>query len=306
MTAREILNSFTLDDLPDLDVVVIGALELLTEADLPESNTPFRRPLVIGSGNAAATGRILFRNNDAIFADESSYQNALARVPEIDGIVLISASGGKHAKLIAEALDQDKRPKILLTNNPKAPAAAYFSKDRIRIFPKNREPYTYNTSTYLSMILADTDERAGEIKQFIEGIEDNVNFANYSSFTFILPSQFTELREMLRTKFDELFGPKLIGRIFIEEEIKHAKTVVPDNKELFISFGVENNQYGLPVNRLPIVLSNNADYGTGMAISYYIVGLIQKAHPPHFKEHIANYCEQASAVFNQDIKPIVE
>ncbi len=306
MTAREILNSFTLDDLPDLDVVVIGALELLTEADLPESNTPFRRPLVIGSGNAAATGRILFRNNDAIFADESSYQNALARVPEIDGIVLISASGGKHAKLIAEALDQDKRPKILLTNNPKAPAAAYFSKDRIRIFPKNREPYTYNTSTYLSMILADTDERAGEIKQFIEGIEDNVNFANYSSFTFILPSQFTELREMLRTKFDELFGPKLIGRIFIEEEIKHAKTVVPDNKELFISFGVENNQYGLPVNRLPIVLPNNADYGTVMAISYYIVGLIQKAHPPHFKEHIANYCEQASAVFNQDIKPIVE
>ncbi len=306
MTAREILNSFTLDDLPDLDVVVIGALELLTEADLPESNTPFRRPLVIGSGNAAATGRILFRNNDAIFADESSYQNALARVPEIDGIVLISASGGKHAKLIAEALDQDKRPKILLTNNPKAPAAAYFSKDRIRIFPKNREPYTYNTSTYLSMILADTDERAGEIKQFIEGIEDNVNFANYSSFTFILPSQFTELREMLRTKFDELFGPKLIGRIFIEEEIKHAKTVVPDNKELFVSFGVENNQYGLPVNRLPIVLPNNADYGTVMAVSYYIVGLIQKAHPPHFKEHIANYCEQASTVFNQDIKPIVE
>lgn len=308
MTARETLQQFDPNNLPDLDVAVLGTLELLSDTDLPESNTPFRRPLVIGSGNAEATGRILFRNNDAVFADESSYQLALEKTPNIDGIVLISASGGKHALMIAKDLENIDLPKLLFTNNPNAPAAEYFDSSDVRVLPKNREPYTYNTSTYLSMIMADTSEDAAAIKDFIENevaaaLPEDLSAIAY---TLIVPPEFSELRPMLRTKFEELFGPKFVGRVFTSEEIKHAKTVVSDEKELFISFGVANNDYGSEGNRIEVPLPAGGGYAAALAVSYFVIGKIQAAQPPYFKDSINRYCEEASRIFNQTITPIVE
>ena len=312
MSALENLKSFTLENLPDLDTVVVGALELLTDTKLPDSTVPFRRPLVVGSGNAETTGRIIFRENDAVFASESNYQEALERVSDIDGAVIISASGGKHAVGIAEALKVRGIKSILLTNNPAAPAAEYLEPGSVRVFPKNREPYTYNTSTYLSMIMADTGERAGEIKSFIETQiaprqdGDLGNLDKYHAFTFILPAEFGELRPMLRTKFDELFGTKLVGRFFTPEELKHAKTVVPDERELFISIGGSADMLGAPSNHLVVPLPEGSGYSGAMCVTYYLVGLIQRSRPPYFKDHIEEYCRHASAVFNQDINPIVD
>ncbi|MCL4357545.1 hypothetical protein M1512_01455, partial [Patescibacteria group bacterium] len=37
----------------------------------------------------------------------------------------------------------------------------------VHVFPKNRETYTYNTSTYMSMILSYTRENPSQIKRFI-------------------------------------------------------------------------------------------------------------------------------------------
>lgn len=106
MSATDTLKKFTLENLPDLDTVVIGALELFESIDLPQTDVPFRRPLVVGSGNALSTGRIIFSQSDAVFANESSYQEVLKRVDDIDGAVLISASGGKHAVEIAKTLKE--------------------------------------------------------------------------------------------------------------------------------------------------------------------------------------------------------
>lgn len=309
MSNLNILNTFTLDNLPDLDTVTLGALERLPKEDLPDITTPFQKPLIVGSGNAIATGKIIFRDTEARFADESSYKTILKRVSDIDGIVLISASGGKHALNIAADLKDKGLFVILFTNNPTAPAAQHLPEDNVRVFPKNREPYTYNTSTYLSQIMAKEDEKADEIRQFIE---ENIstlpftNLGNFSAYTIILPTEFSELKEMLRTKFDELFGPKICGRVFTSEEIKHAKTVVHDEKELFISLGQENETYGSPDNRLYIPLPSNGSYTSAFAVSYYLMGQIQKSHPAYFKQNISGYCEEISRIFNQEIKPIVD
>lgn len=303
MSAIDTLNNFTLENLPDLDTVVMGALELFDSTKLPETTVPFRRPLVVGSGNAASAGRIIFRESDTVFANESSYLSALDRVRDIDGAVLISASGGKHAIAIAKTLKEKSLPAVLFTNNPDAPAAEYFEEGSVRVFPKNREPYTYNTSTYLGMILADTSEKASEIKSFIEThISDDLvsTFSSSTAFTFILPGEYGELTNMLRTKFDELFGPKLVGRFFITEEAKHAKTVVEDNDEIFINF----TDRPLGKDR-EIMLSLPSGYGAAIATTYYVVGLIQRSQPPYFKNNIARYCEETSAVFGQTIEPIV-
>jgi hypothetical protein len=72
----EIINDFTLKNLPNLDTVVLAALELFSKTKLPKLNfKKLKRPIILGSGNAAVTGKIIFKNNDAIFANESNYKS---------------------------------------------------------------------------------------------------------------------------------------------------------------------------------------------------------------------------------------
>src|SRR3989344_216331 len=300
MSALHQLKKFTQGSIPELDVAVLGALELLEDAKLPKTAVPFGRPLVVGSGNAEATGRIIFRESDAVFADESNYELALARSLDIDGAVVISASGSKHATGIVKYLTEKGIETVLFTNNASAPAAAFLPEELVRVFPKNREPYTYNTSTYLSMIVADTLEDSKAIKSFITELVEpalDLSFGKYDAFTLILPAQFSELKPMLRTKFDELFGPKLIGRIFTPEEMKHAKTVIKDQREMFISFGVQNARYGELKNRLFVPLLEDGGYAAVFAVTYFTIGQIQRAHPPYFKDNIVEYCKETSLDF---------
>lgn len=308
--ALQILASFTKESLPDLDVVTFGALELFATAKLPHVNfKKFSRPLVVGSGNAAVTGKLLFDDVDAVFADESSYIQKLATIPSIDGAFLLSASGGKHAIEIGEVLKERGIPTVLLTNNENAPAKAFFDESSVFVFPKNREPYTYNTSTYMGMILSKTNEDTQEIESFIQKevlARIPNNFASYDAFYFVVPAQFTDVREMFKTKFDELFGPKVMGRIFTLEQTKHAKTVIPLENELFVSFGEENTVFGKPENRLFIPLPQEADYATMMAVGYVFIGNIQKQLPPYYKERIEAYTKETGEAFGSTINPVVE
>ncbi|RMF07261.1 hypothetical protein D6764_00215 [Candidatus Woesearchaeota archaeon] len=292
-------------EIVDLDECVVSALKMFSKTELPRLELDFRKPLVVGSGNAAVTGRIIFEDREAVFADESTYQTKIEAVPDIDGALIISASGGKHAPVIAEHLKEKGKKVVLLTCNPDAPAKKFA--DDVHVSPKQTEPYTYNTSTYMGMILAKTKEDAGGILQFIEEkvkplIPDNLK--DYSAFYFIVPEELDAVRELFLTKFDELFGPMINGRVFTFEQTKHAKTVVPSDRELFVSFGVENNVFG--TKRLNIPLPDNAGPAALMAVGYYFIGHIQKQNPPYFKQNIERYCEFASREFGQKITPIVE
>lgn len=306
----EILKTFTKDSLPDLDTVVFGALELFQTAELPKIDlAKFKRPLVVGSGNAAVTGKLLFDDVDAVFADESSYLAKLTNITSIDGAFLISASGGKHAIEIGNALAQRSLPFELLTNNQDAPARELLSPSSVHVYPKNREPYTYNTSTYLGMLLSKTNEDPKEILTFIhEHVVPAVphNLASYDAFYLMVPDEFTEVREMFKTKFDELFGPKLMARVFTFEQTKHAKTVIQGNRELFVSFGEANVTFGNPEHRLTITLPSDVDYAAMVAIGYYFIGQIQKQFPPYYKQRIEAYAKETSEAFGSIISPIVE
>lgn len=305
MSALDTLNEFDLDSIPNLDTAVLGALELFSGTPLPQINIPYKRPLIVGSGNAELTGRILFNTTDAVFADESSYKKLLETISEIDGAVVISASGGKHAVEIGQTLEGRGLSAMLLTTNPNPLSREYFADENIIVFPKNREPYTYNTSTYLGMILSRTGENPDDIREFIEAnlLDDlTEKLALYNAYTFVLPAEYAHLRAMLRTKFDELFGTKVVGRFFIEEEMKHAKTVIPDGNELFINF--TSTSYTSSNNEINLPVMNG--YAGMMATTYYVVGLIQEVKHPYFKENIVDYTKESSRVFGQEINPIVE
>jgi hypothetical protein len=306
----EILKTFDINSIPSLDIVTLGALELFEERGIPELHLGnYNRPLVVGSGNGAVTGKILFDDSDAVLADESTYEKKLASISGIDGAILISASGSKHAITLAKDLKSRGIETRLLTNNPSAPAKEFIDDDKFFVFPKNREPYTYNTSTYMSMILGKTQENPSEIKEFIlSEVQKYIpqNFADYDAFYVLVPEKFDAIREMLNTKFDELFQPAVSGRVFTPEQSKHAKSVVKYDKELFISFGFENTMYGPENARLDIPLPTGADFGAMMAVAYFVIGNIQKQHPAYFAQGIEEYMKRASSAFGLALNAIVE
>jgi len=309
MSERDSLAEFDINSLPNLDTVVLGALELFSEEPTNFQLPEFRRPIVVGSAGSLGAGRMMFAKRDVVFADESTYKQVLETTSGIDGAILISASGSKHAIEAARFLKERNLPTVLMTNTLEAPAAEFVEAERVFIFPKNREPYTYNTSTYLGMILSQTGESASLIKNFIQSDVDAAltkNLSNYNAFVFIVPAHLSHITSMIRIKFEEMFMPIVVGRAYSEEEIKHAKAVVMSDSELYISLGVENQYYGHPGNRLTIPLPNVTDYGAILAISYYIVGKIQAAHPPYFKNSVVPLCERMSQVFGVTINPIVD
>ncbi len=112
------------------------------------------------------------------------------------------------------------------------------------------------------------------------------------------------MRDMFLIKFDELFGSKIGGRVYTSEQTKHGKTIVPNDNELFVSFGYDNNKFG--VKRINLPLPEWVDYGAIMAIVYYFVGKIQKQNYPWYKENIENYTRFTSKTFGNDINPLVD
>lgn len=307
MRHLEHLNSFTIDTLPNLDEVVLGALERFSTEPPPSwPEIPFLRPLVLASGNSYHTARLLMPS--VAVADESGYETALAAA-DYDGVVIVSASGEKHALLMAEAAERRHLPVRLVTHNPATPLKDKLPEDRVIVFPKNREPYTYNVSTYLGLILARTGESTSEILSQLETINNQLGDAaldRFEAYTFSIPTDWAGLASMARTKFDELFGGRVLGRVFTVEEIKHAKTVVPYDQELFISFGVANDYFGLPENRLALSVDSAAGLAAAFSLLYFTVGQIQAGKPPYFKDNLVSYCAEASEIFGHPISPIVE
>lgn len=305
--------------LVDLDRCVLDALALFARHGVPKMDLGhFKRPLVVGSGNAIATGRILFADKDVVLADESTYERALQASANVDGAIIISASGGKHAPSIAQDLQSRGLDVRLLTCNPSAEAKKIMELDKVSVLPKQTEPYTYNTSTYMSMIIAKTQEDPASILDFIKTNVDSAlqasghDLARFEAFFILVPEEFDLIRIMIKTKFIELFGRRFGVDVFTLEQAKHATTVVRAENELFISFGVNPNepfeQYdGLwGPDRLAIPLPEKGDFAAMMAVGYYVVGRIQAAKPAWFKQSIASYCKKASEIFDEEIQPLVD
>ncbi len=295
---------------PNLDHIVLETIDLYNreKPNLPTLNlTSFETPLVVWSGNGYYTGRILFRNLWAFFATESEVEKKLENIPSITDVVIISASGEKHAPIILEAAKKRKKNTFLISSNEQSTGRSIA--DRSIVMPKISEPYTYNTSTYFGYMLADDqDLDLMKLRDFLTNVLEShlreIDFANFTSFFIVLPDQFVLLREMFETKFIELFGRKVARDIFPYEQMKHATTVVQDEYELFLCFGnTTGNQYGKNQVNLPIF--DEMSYAAMMLVGYYVIGRIQWSFPPYFMESIEDYCKRAKEQSGFDISPIV-
>ncbi len=110
---------------------------------------------------------------------------------------------------------------------------------------------------------------------------------------------------MFETKFIELFGRRVARDIFAYEQMKHATTVVQDDKELFLCFGNTTGiQYGK--NQIDLPIFDSVSYAAMMLVGYYVIGKIQSSLPPYFMESIAEYCKRAKVQSGFNISPWVE
>lgn len=289
--------------LPDLDQSVLAALEYF-EKKKPQNLdlTKFQFPLAVGSGNAYNTALALFSNRPAIIANESNLkaislglENPIKK-KVIDRALLISASGEKDSIWEAKLLKKMGLKTTLLTCNPDSSAGRLV--DEVLLFDKLPEPYTYNTSTYLGILLGAGPEKAKNIKKSISSLKIPKNFSKYKAYSFILPDELENIGKMIEIKRDELFGAHLPIRAFSFGAARHAKFVNEWKDELVISFG-KNRYFGSPENRLEIPWPKNGGPASMMALSYYLIGLIQKKKPPYFKNNIAAFCKNGPAAFGQ-------
>ncbi len=278
----------------DLDEHVLLTLDFFSNNPPPSLDiSKFDLLFVVGSGNAYNTGIILFSEKAAVFADESNFKNLIGSFKKvidenlITQAVVISASGGKDSVWEIELAKKHGLNTTLLTTKSDSDAAKIA--DRIYVFESIDEPYTYNVSTYMGMILAATKENPKKIKEFIESLTFPDNFDNYKSYSFVLPDKYLNICPMLEIKKDELFGPHLSIRAFSQGHARHAKFVNRSEDELIISLGQKNEYFGDPNHRWDIFPPNELSFAGIMAITYYIVGKIQKSKPQYFKENIESY-----------------
>jgi len=280
--------------LPTLDQVVLDTLDFFAKNPPPRFDlSTYQLPFVVGSGNALNAGKIMFSGRAAIFADESDFRSTIesfapaVKQKLITQAVIISASGEKDSVWEVELAKKHGLQTTLLTCKPDSTAAKLA--DTVLTFRSIAEPYTYNTSTYLGMILATTNEDPAAIKAMVTGLQLPKGFEAYESYAFVVPDQFITITPMITIKGEELFGPKLGVRAYSHGHARHAKFVHPWEKELVISFG-ENKFFGDPNHRFDIALPAKASFATAVALAYYICGKIQSVHPPYFFNDIEAFC----------------
>jgi hypothetical protein len=309
------MGNFDPKSLINLDQCVMNALDLFMAPDteFPRLNLArFKRPLVVGSGNAIATGYIIADGQDAIFANESTYEAKLDKIKSIDGVILMSASAKKHAPDIVDHVKARGLDLMLFTCNP-SPEKIDTKTIELCLFPSREEPYTYNTCTYMGMMMTSLiEDPQAEAKRILDHIRGAVDPAlkkfgkklgDYDAFYLLVPEDFDLIRVMLTTKFVELFGRRLSRDVFTWEQSKHATTVVEAPRELFIAIGCDE---ALGKEQLNIPLPPNPTYPAILAVGYYVIGKLQAEKPPWFKESIESYAKKASEIFHQKIEPIVK
>jgi hypothetical protein len=278
----------------DLNKIVISALDFFIKN--PVKKLQLRKSpltLAVGSVNAFNTAKILLANQATVFADEGNLKEVLKiyrpliQKKIIRQAIIISASGEKDAVWEIKESKKYKLKTQLLTCNKQASAAKIA--DQTTIFKKITEPYSYNFSTYLGMILAQYQEDPRKINNFLSKLNIPKKFNDFKYFTFILPDKYRAITDMIKVKDDEMFAANSSLRAFSEGQARHAKFIYQSQKEMVISFG-DNKYFGHPTNRWEIKMPKYENYALNLSLGYYLVGLIQAKKPNYFKNSIEDYC----------------
>jgi len=159
--------------IPRLDQMVLNALDSFTSWKYPaKDEIAFsERNIFVGSGSAACAAEMFARKFGGISLNASRYLGFFKRTASRDfNVYIISASGGKDSIPMAEFFKKIELQANLITCNDEAPAKEYCK--NVIVFPAHKEPPTYNTSTYGSMLYWLDGGNPTEIKKDILAMQN--------------------------------------------------------------------------------------------------------------------------------------
>ena len=163
-------------------------------------------------------------------------------------------------------------------NSPLEKEAENYPRFKKILFPAIEEPPTYNVSTYLGMIMSQTQENPNQILDLINKLEQKTNFSilkENNKLFFVFPNKFVYLTEMTYTKMHELFGRQIPFAAETFQSMRHGiDNLVSD--ELFVFLGDKPNKFTKSQNTFHIPLPPKANYATAIAVLYYTIGKLQK------------------------------
>ncbi len=310
----DIVESFDETSIPDLDIVLLGALEKFMRDGMSTVDFPqFKKPLIGASVNALTTAKMLFGER-AQYVDENTQKDSLKELSDsCDGAIVFSASGGKHAPILAkEFMNLGLETYVVTcTNNSQAQEVVGIKKTIIT--KKNREPYTYNTSTYLGWMFSGNQMNIDDVKSLydfiIHEVEPSIpkNIHEYFGYYLLVPNYGGYVGNLFDVKFEELFGTLVPWQTHTFETSKHAKTVIAPQYCLAFGDG-ELPVHVYPETTFRVPLPRNCTNAHLMAIGYYVIGKIQKGKHPYFKESLKSYVleNKKKGEFAQAINLIVE
>ncbi|MEC8220999.1 MAG: hypothetical protein VX028_02905 [Nanoarchaeota archaeon] len=310
----EIMEHFDENSIPDLDVVLLGALEKFMRDGLSEIEFPsFDKPLIGASVNALTTAKMLFGER-AQYVDENTLREDVESLAkQCDGAIVFSASGGKHAPILAKQFQELGLDTYAVTCTNGSQVEGVVGREKTIVTKKNREPYTYNTSTYLGWMFSGVSMDVQDVKELYDFILKEVdpvipkNIHEHFGYYLLVPNTAGYVGNLFDVKFEELFGTLVPWQTHTFETSMHAKTVIAP--QYCLAFG----EGELPVhvyeeNTFRVPLPENFTNAHVMAIGYYVIGKIQRGKHPYFKESLKSYIleNKKKGEFAQAINLIVE
>jgi hypothetical protein len=187
-----------------LDHYAIKTLESLPNWKYPELKIEKSgKNIFMGSGDAANTGKIFAQILGGRALNVCNYQIFFENEPNRDSdIYIVNASGGKDGLKMAKWLTERNWHPKLLTNNPEPPAGKYLRPEDIFVFPADKEPPTYNVSTYASMIYWLLKEDLPQIEDKIKNLEIP-DLRKYKFIFFMVQDKYETLGRMATRKIAE-------------------------------------------------------------------------------------------------------
>jgi hypothetical protein len=298
-----------MDHIMNLDVCVLRALQYLREHKdqirefQPETDG---LTLVAGSGNAILTGQYIHRNAPAVYANQDDFEDVWLRFggrDRIDQLTLMTATGGRDAVTIARYFQEHGLARRrLVTNTPDAQAAP-FCTDVIVLPQMPGEPHTYNVSTYMSMLVANSGEDPEAILACVESLEVPRDIGDYPAYYFLVPAEYEPVAEMFNIKFREIFGSHVYGRASTEAHANHGLFVNRSNEELVVGLNVDNPWRGYRRVNLHVPCIGDDTPGALLAAGYYLIGQIQRRKPSWFRENLFDYVDAVNRALGWNVRP---
>jgi hypothetical protein len=275
--------------IPPLSYYVRRALDFIGEnrgfkLNLPES----RRTLVVGSGNAYWTGRLIYRLSDRKFSHAEEVQ-AIHHIDseheDLGDVTIVSATGSRQVVDVAKyAMDKGLKVNSITCNPNSELKAALGERINEILIPSISEPPTINTASYGMMLYGITGEGPKPITDFLQEINaPSQGYATYDSFSTILPDSMLELGRMASWKMHEIFGRSRGTLGTNATQLIHGGAVRDSDRELFIGIGVGGKVFDR-IRRVPPpeekrhIVSLPAGFGPlgYFMTTYHIIGMIQE------------------------------